>query len=153
MKSLAIAGAAWRIDKEGCEDRLEEMVFDVASRALKDAGIGREHVGNVTIAGHDELDGRSISSMLLAMPAGAFLKDEIKAATIVMSKFQNLPDPPYVVAFCRLDGAHTAMANFLHMDLDDVEAAAAKLQVGARIKVCFHDLRDARMTDFHYELL
>src|ERR1051326_3917980 len=30
------------------------------------------------VARRDELDGRSISSMLLAMPAGAYLRDEIK---------------------------------------------------------------------------
>jgi acetyl-CoA acetyltransferase len=58
--------------------RLEELVFDVTHQALAAAGVEREEVDNVTIAGCDELDGRSISSMLLAMPAGAYMKDEIK---------------------------------------------------------------------------
>ena len=40
--------------------------------------VEREQLEHVTIAGSDELDGRSIASMLLAMPAGAYLKDEIK---------------------------------------------------------------------------
>ena len=35
-------------------------------------------IDHVTIAACDELDGRSISSMLLAAPAGAYLKDEVK---------------------------------------------------------------------------
>jgi acetyl-CoA acetyltransferase len=60
------------------DKRLEEIVFDVTRQALDNAGIERQEVGQVTIAGCDELDGRSISSMLLAMPAGAYLKDEIK---------------------------------------------------------------------------
>ncbi len=58
--------------------RLEEMVFDVTRAALDDAGVRREEIDQVTIAACDELDGRSISSMLLAIPAGAYLKDEIK---------------------------------------------------------------------------
>jgi acetyl-CoA acetyltransferase len=60
------------------DKRLEEIVFDVTRAALDDAGVRREQIEQVTIAACDELDGRSISSMLLAMPAGAYLKDEIK---------------------------------------------------------------------------
>src|ERR1700761_6557530 len=58
--------------------RLEEIVFDTAHAALKDAGVRRAQIDHVTIAGCDELDGRSISSMLLAAPAGAQLRDEMK---------------------------------------------------------------------------
>ncbi len=60
------------------DKRLEEIVFDTTRAALDDAGVEREDLEQVTIAGSDELDGRSIASMLLAMPAGAYLKDEIK---------------------------------------------------------------------------
>jgi acetyl-CoA acetyltransferase len=66
--------AAWVAEK-----RLEEMVFDTAYAALQDAGVRRAEIDHVTIAACDELDGRSISSMLLAAPAGAYLRDEIKA--------------------------------------------------------------------------
>ena len=65
--------SAWVADK-----RLEEMVFDTAKAALDNAGIDRKELDHVTIATCDELDGRSISSMLLSAPAGAYLKDEIK---------------------------------------------------------------------------
>jgi acetyl-CoA acetyltransferase len=58
--------------------RLEELVFDTARAALVDAGIERGQIDHVTIAACDELDGRSISSMLLAAPAGAQLRDEMK---------------------------------------------------------------------------
>ncbi len=60
--------------------RLEEMVFDTARAALDAAAIARHDLQGVTIAGSDELDGRSISGMLLAAPAGAVLRDEIKCA-------------------------------------------------------------------------
>ncbi len=58
--------------------RLEELVFDTAFAALKAANVTRAQIDHVTIAGCDELDGRSISSMLLAAPAGAQLRDEMK---------------------------------------------------------------------------
>jgi len=60
------------------DKRLEEMVFDTTHAALQDAGVRRDEIDQVTIAACDELDGRSISSMLLAAPAGAYLRDEIK---------------------------------------------------------------------------
>lgn len=60
--------------------RLEEVVFDTARAALDSAQIARRDLQGVTIAGCDELDGRSISGMLLAAPAGAHLRDEIKCA-------------------------------------------------------------------------
>ena len=67
------SASSWVADK-----RLEEMVFDTAKAALDDAGVTRKELDHVTIAACDELDGRSISSMLLSAPAGAYLKDEIK---------------------------------------------------------------------------
>jgi acetyl-CoA acetyltransferase len=60
------------------DKRLEELVFDTAYAALKHAGVRRTEIDHVTIAGCDELDGRSISSMLLAAPAGSQLRDEMK---------------------------------------------------------------------------
>lgn len=61
-------------------DRLEEMVWRTAASALEDAGLTRAAVDLVVLGACDELDGRTISSMLLAAPAGAYLKDEIKVS-------------------------------------------------------------------------
>ena len=58
--------------------RLEEMVYHTSRAALDHAGVSRGEIDNVTLGACDELDGRSISSMLLSAPAGAYLKDEIK---------------------------------------------------------------------------
>ncbi|MBA3474051.1 MAG: Zn-ribbon domain-containing OB-fold protein [Rubrobacter sp.] len=77
----------------------------------------------------------------------------LEGFTIVTQKFGPLPDPPYTIAFVRLDGADTALVNFLRMPLDDVEEAASRLEIGAtRVRARFHDSREARITDFHYEL-
>jgi acetyl-CoA acetyltransferase len=60
------------------EQRLEEMVYHTARAALDNAGVTRGQLDHVTLGACDELDGRSISSMLMAMPAGGYLVDEIK---------------------------------------------------------------------------
>ena len=80
-QSLYVAGAAQsRCTRSSSHTRLEESIFHVASRALQNAGITRDEVDNVVIAASDAVDGRAISSMLNACPAGAYLKDEIKVA-------------------------------------------------------------------------
>ncbi len=77
----------------------------------------------------------------------------IEAATIVTAAFENLPPPPYAIAYVRLDGASTAMVNFVRgLDLNDVPAAAKRLEPGQRVRVVFVDQPEGRVTDFHYEL-
>jgi acetyl-CoA acetyltransferase len=58
--------------------RLEELVFHTARTALDDAKVSRSALDNVTLGACDELDGRPISSMLMATPAGAYQTDEIR---------------------------------------------------------------------------
>jgi len=57
---------------------LTELVFEATAAALADAGLRRADIDGVCLAASDQLDGRAISSMQLAGPAGGFLKDEIK---------------------------------------------------------------------------
>jgi len=77
----------------------------------------------------------------------------IEAATIVTAQFENLPPPPYAIAYVRLDGAGTALVNFVRgEDLSDVPAAAARLKPGTRVKVKFDERPRGRITDFHYVL-
>ena len=56
--------------------RLEELAYATARAALDDAGVSRDRLDHVTLACCDEIDARGISSMLLASPSGAYLKDE-----------------------------------------------------------------------------
>jgi acetyl-CoA acetyltransferase len=58
--------------------RLEEMAHRTARAALDSAGVSRRQLDSVTLGACDELDGRPISSMLMAAPAGGYLTDEIK---------------------------------------------------------------------------
>lgn len=77
--SVHVLGLALHRPAERIDDlRLEEMVYVTARAALDDAGVTRGQLDSVTLGACDELDGRSISSMLMAMPAGAYLTDEIK---------------------------------------------------------------------------
>ncbi|HNT40059.1 MAG TPA: Zn-ribbon domain-containing OB-fold protein [Rubrivivax sp.] len=78
----------------------------------------------------------------------------IEAATIVSAAFENLPPPPYAIAYVRLDGVDTALLNFVRgLALDDLPAAAQRLRPGARVRVVFEDEPQGRITDFHYVLL
>lgn len=81
----------------------------------------------------------------------AGLEGTIEAATIVTAAFENLPPPPYAIAYVRLDGVSTAMVNFVHgLDLSDVPRAAAQLTPGTRVKAEFVAEPVGRVTDFHY---
>jgi uncharacterized OB-fold protein len=78
----------------------------------------------------------------------------IEAATIVSAAFENLPAPPYAIAYVRLDGVDTALVNFVRgLALDAVEEAAQKLRPGARVRVVFNEEPQGRITDFHYVLV
>lgn len=82
-------------------------------------------------------------------PAGT-----IEAATVITQKFVGVPDPPYAMGFVRLDGADTALAGVIavNIDPDDIPGTAARLAPGTRVEVVFHEDRVGRMTDFHYKL-
>jgi acetyl-CoA acetyltransferase len=78
MNPVALVGACAVRRATPGRGRLEELVFETASAALADAGLQRTDLDAVVLSASDELDGRSISSMLTAAPAGALLKDEVK---------------------------------------------------------------------------
>lgn len=62
------------------KDNLADVVFEAASGALCDAELNIGDIDSVVLAAHDLIDGRSITSMLTAPPAGAHLKDEVRVA-------------------------------------------------------------------------
>ncbi len=75
----------------------------------------------------------------------------IEAATIVTAAFENLPPPPYAIAYVRLEGVSTSMINFVQgLDLTDVDAAMARLKPGTPVRVEFVENPEGRVTDFHY---
>jgi acetyl-CoA acetyltransferase len=68
--------------------RLEEIGYKTARSALDNAGISQKEIDHVTLAACDELDGRSISSMVMAVPSGAYLKDEMRVTDSGLSGLQ-----------------------------------------------------------------
>lgn len=77
---------------------------------------------------------------------------EIKGYTIVHAELPGYRKPPYAVAYVELDGADTALGNYLEgVDLADPRAADERLAVGARARAVFADDRQGRITDFHWE--
>lgn len=79
MSDAYVLGLAIHPPAEKLSDlRLEELVYHTAHAALEHAGVTRGQLDHVTLGACDELDGRSISSMLMAMPAAAYMTDEIR---------------------------------------------------------------------------
>lgn len=60
------------------EMSLNDLVYEATVAALADAHLTRQDIDLVCLGASDQLDGRAISSMLLAAPAGGYLMDEVK---------------------------------------------------------------------------
>ncbi|MGK2876038.1 MAG: hypothetical protein ACSLEW_10430 [Nocardioides sp.] len=79
MTMMGLAG--WAVAKFGDGPERVDLPLGVhlaARTALEHAGLERADITGVVLAGSDALDGRLISSMHLAGPAGAYLRDETK---------------------------------------------------------------------------
>lgn len=75
----------------------------------------------------------------------------LECFTILTSSFPGLPDPPVVVGYVLLDGASSAVLNFVGgLDLTDLDAAATFLLTGPRVRVEFVDECQGRITDFSF---
>jgi uncharacterized protein len=77
----------------------------------------------------------------------------IEASTIGYAQFPGYPTPPYALAYVRLEGASTAMCNFVHgVELTDPVAASQRLSIGTPVSAVIHEERIARITDFHWQV-
>lgn len=78
----------------------------------------------------------------------------IEASTIVVRGFEGKRKPPVAIAFVRLDGIDSAIANYVDgLDLSDYEAAMKRLAPGKRVRVVFQSAREGRITDFSFECI
>lgn len=76
-------------------------------------------------------------------------KGIVETFTIVLTKFEGFPEPPFIISYVRLEGADTCLANFISgVDLTDIEKAKKIMKVGMRVKVLFKDNPEGRITDF-----
>lgn len=73
-----IEGAAIEISWRDQRRSLTDLIFGTVRAAVDDAGRGFEGIDSVVLAAHDLVDGRSLSSMVTAPAAGAYLRDEIR---------------------------------------------------------------------------
>jgi uncharacterized OB-fold protein len=72
--------------------------------------------------------------------------------TIMHLAVDGLPEPPYVLAYVRPDGANTALPGVLHgVDLSGREVPA-ELAIGKRVEIVVADERRGRITDLTFAL-
>lgn len=77
----------------------------------------------------------------------------IEASTIVVRGVEGPRKAPMAIAFVRLDGVDSAIANFVDgVDLSDQDAAMAQIAPGTRVRVVFAKERAGRITDFSFVL-
>jgi len=116
-ENVAILGVGMtKIEGSKTDQKLDDMIFEATSRALQDASVTRDDIDSVVISACDELDGRCISSMVLATPAGSYLKDEIKVTDDgsygvilgAMRILSGLFDLSLVVSWCKTSEAPVA---------------------------------------------
>lgn len=77
----------------------------------------------------------------------------IDTFSINCMKYVGLPDPPYILGLIRLDGADTAILHFIGgIDLSNVEEAAKKIKIGARVEAVWKKKKDrtGAITDVEY---
>lgn len=124
---------------------LTDLIYKGVSAALADAGKDMAEVDSVVLAAHDLVDGRSLSSMVTAPAAGAYLRDELRlpsdglnAVSLAAARLEAGEARLSVVAawgrssegdFDRLSRA--AMDPFLHQPLHIDEQQISALRLNA----------------------
>lgn len=78
FEDVYIEGAALEFSWADPKRSLTELIFDTVSNAVNDAGQEYDGIDSVVLAAHDLVDGRSLSSMVTAPAAGAYLRDEVR---------------------------------------------------------------------------
>lgn len=75
----------------------------------------------------------------------------VEASTIVVRGFEGSRKPPVAIAFVRLDGVDSAIANYVEeLDLSDTEKAMERIKPGSRVRVKFIDRPEGKVTDFFF---
>jgi uncharacterized OB-fold protein len=78
----------------------------------------------------------------------------IEASTIDMRGYEGKRPPPAVIAYVRLDGVDTAIANYVDgIACDDIQSAIDQVKPGTRVRVQFADHPQGRITDFSFRLI
>jgi len=75
VERVAVIGVGQTRYEQGKRETFPELVFEVATKALEDAGIDITRIDNIVSVSSDFWDGRTISSMAIQDAAGAYGKD------------------------------------------------------------------------------
>ena len=75
MERVAVIGVGQTRYERGKRETFAELVFEVATKALEDAGTDITKIDNIVSISSDFWDGRTISSMAIQDAAGAYGKD------------------------------------------------------------------------------
>ncbi len=81
------------------------------------------------------------------------LAGTLELFTIMYLAVAGLPEPPYVLAYVKPDGADTALPGVLTgIDLADQAAALKRLRIGSRVEIVIGAERQGRITDLTFAL-
>jgi acetyl-CoA acetyltransferase len=108
-EDVYVVGSAWRNVAPDCDQQLDELVFDVASAALRSAGASRHQVDVSIISSLDLYDGRSISNALTAPAAAGYLNEEFRVEGDAMAALI------FAIAALVSGRADTALVTGLHV--------------------------------------
>src|ERR1700759_1674190 len=75
---IYIEGVALEISFADARRNLSELIFDTVRASVDDSGREMGEIDSVVLSPHDLVDGPSLSSMVSAPAAGAYLRDEIR---------------------------------------------------------------------------
>jgi hypothetical protein len=95
---IYIEGVALEISFADARRNLSELIFDAVRASVDDSGREMDEIDSVVLAAHDLVDGRSLSSMVTAPAAGAYLRDEIR--------FSDDGAAAFAAAVTRLEAGH-----------------------------------------------
>jgi uncharacterized OB-fold protein len=81
------------------------------------------------------------------------LHGTLELFTIMYLAVDGLPDPPYVLAYVRPEGASTAIPGVLHgVDLSSPVAALKQLHIGRPVEIQLASERRGHITDLSFAL-
>lgn len=80
QRSAFVRGASLSMGWADASKSLTDLIFEGVSSALAASAVEMEQIDSVVLSAHDLIDGRSLSSMVTAPAAGAYLRDEIRLA-------------------------------------------------------------------------
>jgi uncharacterized OB-fold protein len=75
----------------------------------------------------------------------------VEAFTVVFQTFRGLPEAPYCIAYVLLDGADTAILNYIKGVDWAPENVPQNMSIGTRVELVLSEEREGKMTDFWFE--